>query len=80
MNAMNVLYDSTHFYMAEFPGCEGIELVDKSAGRLGFLEGDVAVKLRTSMLSLFSESPSVESVDEFLETYDALLTNPVVLH
>ncbi len=80
MNAMNVLYDSKHFYMAEFPGCDGIELVDKSSGRVGFLEGDVALKLRASMLHLFSDSPSVESVDEFLEAYDALLTNPVVLH
>ncbi len=80
MNAMNVLYDSKHFYMAEFPGCEGIELVDKSAGRGGFLEGDVALKLRASMLHLFTDSPSVESVDEFLGNYDALLTNPVVLH
>ena len=80
MNAMNVLYDSKHFYMAEFPGREGIELVDKTAGRAGFLEGDVAVKLRASMVHLFSDSPTVESVDEFLEAYDALLTNPVVLH
>jgi hypothetical protein len=80
MNAMNVLYDSKHFYMAEFPGWEGIELVDKSAGRGGFLEGDVALKLRASMLNLFSDSPSVESVDEFLEAYDALLNNPVILH
>ena len=80
MSAMNVLYDSKHFYMAEFPGWEGIELVDKSAGRVGFLEGDVAIKLRASMANLFSDSPSIESVDEFLENYDALLTNPVVLH
>jgi hypothetical protein len=80
MNAMNVLYDSKHFYMAEFPGCKGIELVDKAAGRLGFLEGDVALKLRSSMLSMFSESHSIESVDEFLGAYDALLNNPVVLH
>ena len=26
MGAMNVLYDSPHFYMAEFTGCQGIEL------------------------------------------------------
>lgn len=80
MDAMNVLYDSPHFYMAEFSGRQGIELVDKSAGRGGFLEGDVALKLRMSMHQLFSAHPSVESVDEFLENYDALLTNPVVFH
>jgi hypothetical protein len=80
MDTMNVLYDSPHFYMAEFPEREGIELVDKSAGRGGFFEGDLALKLRASMLHLFSDSPTEESVDEFLENYDALLTNPVVLH
>lgn len=80
MSEMNVLYDSPHFYMAEFDGSEGIELVDKAAGRGGFLEGDVANKLRASMLHLFSDHPTVESVDEFLENYDALLTNPIVLH
>ncbi len=80
MDAMNVIYDSPHFYMAEFPDREGIELVDKSAGRGGFFEGDVADKLRSSMLHLFSDNPTVESVDEFLEIYDALLTNPVVSH
>jgi len=80
MDAMNVLYDSKHFYMAEFPGCEGIELVDKASGRLGFLEGDVALKLRASMLHLFSDSPTIETVDDFLGAYDALLNNPVVLH
>lgn len=80
MDTMNVLYDSPHFYMAEFPEREGIELVDKSAGRGGFFEGDLAHSLRASMRDLFSDSPTVESVDEFLENYDALLTNPVVLH
>lgn len=80
MRAMNVLYDSKHFYMAEFAGSEGIELVDKSARRGGFLEGDVARKLRASMLFLFSDDPSVESVDAFLGSFDALLNNPLVLH
>jgi len=80
MSEMNVLYDSQHFYMAEFAGSDGIELVDKSARRVGFLEGNVAEKLRASMEHLFSDDPSVESVDEFLGYYDALLTNPVVLH
>lgn len=80
MNKVNVLYDSKHFYMAEFAGSEGIELVDKSTRRVGFLEGDVAHKLRATMEHLFSDDPSAESVDEFLGYYDALLTNPVVLH
>lgn len=80
MSEMNILYNSPHYYLAEFAGSAGIELVDKSAGRGGFLEGDVAERLRVSMRHLFSDNPSEESVDELLEGFDALLTNPVVLH
>lgn len=77
---MNVLYNSENYYVVEFPGLGGIELVDKAAGRGGFLEGAVEVRFRATMANLASREPSVESVDEFLGHYDALLTNPVVLH
>jgi hypothetical protein len=77
---MNVLYDSDNYYVAEFPGCGGIELVDKNTGRGGFLEGAVESEFRASMAHLASGEPSESSVDEFLSRYDALLTNAVKLH
>ena len=54
--------------------------MDKHSGRGGFLEGAVETKFRTSMADLVSNGPTVESVDEFLGHYDALLTNRVMLH
>ena len=80
MNEINVLYNSRNYYVAEFAGRDGIELVDKSAGRGVFIEGAMAVKFRRSMQHLFADQPSVESVDELIGGYDALMTNPVVLH
>ena len=77
---MNVLYNSEQYYVVEFPGLGGIELVDKTAGRGGFLAGAVEVKFRATMTALAAGEPSVESVDEFLGHYDALLTNPMVVH
>jgi hypothetical protein len=77
---MNVLYNSKQYYVVEFPGCGGIELVDKAAGRGGFLEGAVELSFRATMADLASGEPNVESVDEFLAHYDALLTNPMVMH
>ena len=77
---MNVLYNSEQFYVVEFPGQGGIELVDKSAGRGGFLDGAVERKFRAAMAGLTAGAPDAESVDEFLGLYDALLTNPMVLH
>ena len=77
---MNVMYSSENYYVVEFPGCHGIELVDKTTGRAGFLEGAVEVKFRASMAHLAAGEPSQESVDEFLGHYDALLTNSIALH
>jgi hypothetical protein len=77
---MNVMYSSENYYVVEFPGRHGIELVDKTTGRAGFLEGAVELKFRARMAVLAAEEPSVESVDEFLEYYDALLTNSVAFH
>lgn len=77
---MNVMYSSENYYVVEFPGSHGIELVDKTTGRAGFLEGAVEVKFRASMADLAAGEPTQESVDEFLGNYDALLINSVALH
>ncbi len=77
---MNVMYSSENYYVVEFPGSHGIEVVDKTTGRAGFLEGAVEVIFRASMANLAAGEPSQESVDEFLGNYDALLINSVALH
>jgi len=77
---MNVMYNSENYYVVEFPGRAGIELVDKTTGRAGFLEGAVERKFRASMADLAAGEPNEESVDEFLGHYEALLFNSVALH
>ena len=77
---MIVMYNSENYYVVEFPGRHGIELVDKTTGRAGFLEGAVEVKFRASMADLAAGGPTEESVDEFLGHYDALLLNSVTFH
>ena len=77
---MYVMYNSENYFVVEFPGRHGIELVDKTTGRNGFLEGALEVKIRASMADFAAGEPSVELVDEFLGNYDSLLTNSVSLH
>jgi hypothetical protein len=80
MGLVNVLYDSDNFCVAEFAAGGGIELVDKHACRSGYLEGQVAARLRACMARLQSDAQDEDTVDEFLCTYEALLTNSVRLH
>ena len=80
MSALSILYDSEHFCVAEFGAGMGIELVDKQARRSGFLEGPVAARLRSSMAQLSAADSADDEVDEFLCTYEALLTHHLHLH
>jgi hypothetical protein len=80
MGALNILYDSENYCVAEFAGGAGIELVDKHARRSAFLEGYVAARFRANMAQLCSGEPEEDAVDEFLCSYEALLINSILLH
>ena len=77
---VNILYNSDSYCVAEFAGGAGIELVDKLARRSGFLEGQVAARLRVGVARLCTDDSGEEAVDEFLCGYEALLTNSIHLH
>jgi hypothetical protein len=80
MGLLNILYDSENFYVAEFATDSGVELVDKQACRSGYLEGQVAARLRACVARMRTDEQGEDAVDEFLCTYEALLTNTVRLH
>ena len=77
---MNVIYNSDNYYVVEFPGQRGVELVDKHRGCGAFFMGAVEVKFRASMADVASQDQGADSMDEFLGHYDALLTQRVLLH
>ncbi|MGD9952254.1 MAG: DUF3567 family protein [Burkholderiales bacterium] len=79
MGALNILYESDCFRVAEF-GAAGIELVDKQSGRSGFLEGPVAARLLADFARLSAADSDEEAVDDCLGDYQALLTQRIRLH
>jgi hypothetical protein len=77
---MNVIYNSEHYYVVQYLGQHLYELVDKRSARGAFFHGDLAVRFMSSMRTAFAEEASIEHIDEFLGTYEELVTVPVVLH
>ena len=77
---MNVIYNSDNYYVVEYPAQHGYELVDKHAARGTFLHGDAADRFLESMKSAIAEDASAEHLDDFLDGFDMLLTQPVVFH
>jgi hypothetical protein len=77
---MNVVYNSDNYCVREYPAEHGYEVVDKRAARGTFLQGDAADRFLDSMESAAAEEASVEHLDEFVESTDALFIVPVVFH
>lgn len=77
---MNIIYNSDQYWVLEYPGGQGYELVDKRTARGAYLQGDVARRFAVSMQKAIAEEATVEHVDEFLDGYDAVLDLPIVYH
>ncbi|MBX9812511.1 MAG: DUF3567 domain-containing protein [Burkholderiales bacterium] len=77
---MNIVYNSEHYWVVEYPAGQGFELVDKHTARGTFFRGDVAEKFAQSMKNAIAEDASVEHVDEFLGSFNILLNVPVMYH
>jgi transcriptional regulator of nitric oxide reductase len=78
--AMNIIYASENYYVVEYPGQHGFELVDKRVQRGTFFQGDVADRFKESLHAAVAEDATVERVDEFLGSFDILLNQPLVVH
>ena len=76
---MNVIYNSEHFYVVQYLGRQLYELVDKRSARGAFLQGEVAASFMSSMRTVVAEEPSIENIDEFLGSYEQLVTVPIVV-
>ncbi|MBX3666470.1 MAG: DUF3567 family protein [Burkholderiales bacterium] len=77
---MRIVYNSEQYYVAEYPGQQGLELVDKRSSRGTFFHGDVAEKFANAMNAAAGEEASTEHIDEFLDNFSVLLNFPVVYH
>jgi hypothetical protein len=77
---MNIVYNSNHYHVVEYPSHNGFEVIDKTLGVAGYLEGEVAHKFRESLAAIISVDPTVDSVDEFLDGFNALMIQPVRFH
>jgi|APFre7841882630_1041343.scaffolds.fasta_scaffold48644_2 hypothetical protein len=77
---MNIVYNSNHYHVVEYPGRNGYELIDKTLGVTGYMEGEMAESFRESLQKIIDEDPTIDVVDEFLGGFESLMTQPVRFH
>lgn len=82
---MHMIYNSPTYCVVEFRDAEnqfggGYEIMDKTTRREIFIGGMMAEQFRGKVAELIETEPSIEEVDEFLETFSGLMQQPLVLH
>ena len=77
---MNLVYNSEHFSVVEYPTHGSFELIDKQGKTSAFIVGDTAAKFRASIENAFSKNPTIESIDEFLDDYEAPIEQQLTFH
>jgi len=77
---MNIVYNSNHYHVVEYPGLGTYELIDKRLGVGGYLQGEMAEVFGQSLAQVIADDPTDDSVDEFIANFDAFMTQPVRLH
>lgn len=85
---MNLIYNSEQYSVVEF-GVDrnlealrfgGYEIVDKAGRRETFIGGRLAQAFRRDVNNLIASEPTIEEIDDFLGSYETLMSHPVVLH
>ena len=77
---MNVVYNSDHYSVLSYPAQDSVELVDKSAGRMLFLQGPSALHFRAAIEEIPEDERDEETIDAFLDDYCGASARPIVFH
>jgi len=77
---MNVLFNNPLLYVIEYPGFDALEILDKRNGRVGLLRGDSAIRVRDEFGEFLMHEHDQEEFEEFIDSYEPVLDQPVSLH
>jgi hypothetical protein len=85
---MQTIYNSPNYCVVEFAAfgtpnehdTGGFEIMDKMQRREIFLRGANAASFRKNVQELIENEPSIEAIDDFLNGFSALMTQPLRLH
>lgn len=77
---MNVIYNSSHFWVFLYPAEQGFELFDKTGRRTLFLHGPEARHFCQALEEIPLAARDEENLDRFLEDYCSGAARPIVFH
>jgi len=77
---MQIVFNSPLLYVADYPAHDAVEVIDKRTGVGAFMRDETAQRFRAEFLELAAKNPDMEALDELIDHYHALMTQPAILH
>ncbi len=77
---MNVLFNNPLLYVIDYPGHDALEILDKRNGRVGLLRGATADRMRGEFREFLTQEHDQEEFEDFIDSYEAMLDQPVSRH
>ncbi len=76
---MVIVFDSPQVHVVEYPGVEGLEVVDKRSARIMYMREGVADQFREQLAQAI-ETEDDDVMDDLLDQYTSMLLQPAVYH
>lgn len=77
---MNVLFNNPQLYVIDYPAHDALEILDKRNGRMGLLRGATAERMRAEFGQFLTQNHDQEEFEQFIDSYEAILDQPVSRH
>jgi hypothetical protein len=77
---INVVFNNPLLYVIDYPSDDAVEILDKRSGRFGLVRGALADRFRHDFGILVAREADQESFEEFIDSYDAVMTQAARLH
>jgi hypothetical protein len=78
--AVQMMFNHPLMYVIDYPDENAVEMLDKRAGRMGYVQGEVAERFRHEFGIFLAEDRDEEQLEEFIDAHSAMLTLPASRH
>ncbi|MGC3965507.1 MAG: DUF3567 family protein [Rhodocyclaceae bacterium] len=75
---MRVMFDNPILYVVAYPAVDGIEVIDKRCARGTMLYGGTAERFKRELADALKRGDEADDLDDCLDQFDALLTQPAI--
>lgn len=77
---MRIVFNNPVLYVVEYPQLDAVEVIDKRKGLGMLMRDETARRFRRELNDVVEADEEEQDFDEFIDRYEALMTQPAVYH